>query len=34
VVKELPGIIARLRQISPFGRTEGAHCDADMGKAD
>jgi len=34
VVKELPGIITRLRQISPFGRTEGAHCDADVGKAD
>ena len=34
VVKELPGIIARLRQISPFGRTEGAACDADLAKAD
>jgi cysteine desulfurase len=34
VVAELPGIIARLRQISPFGRAEGAACDADAGKAD
>jgi cysteine desulfurase len=34
VVAELPGIITRLRQISPFGREEGASCDADRGKAD